>query len=59
MAHIKQVGVDEVGRGPLFGRVYSACVILPKHDECPDFNFDLFDIIPKAYLLLKMNENSS
>jgi len=24
------VGVDEAGRGPLFGRVYSAAVILPK-----------------------------
>ena len=25
-----EIGVDEVGRGPMFGRVYSACVILPK-----------------------------
>jgi ribonuclease HII len=25
-----EIGVDEVGRGPLFGRVYSAAVILPK-----------------------------
>uniref|UniRef100_A0A6C0HDJ0 Ribonuclease HII n=1 Tax=viral metagenome TaxID=1070528 RepID=A0A6C0HDJ0_9ZZZZ len=28
-----EVGVDEVGRGPLFGRVYSAAVILPKDDS--------------------------
>lgn len=27
-----QIGVDEVGRGPLFGRVYCASVILPKND---------------------------
>jgi ribonuclease HII len=27
---IVEIGVDEVGRGPLFGRVYSAAVILPK-----------------------------
>ena len=25
-----EIGVDEVGRGPMFGRVYSAAVILPK-----------------------------
>ena len=30
---IFEVGVDEVGRGPLFGRVYSAAVILPKDDS--------------------------
>jgi ribonuclease HII len=29
---IAEIGVDEVGRGPLFGRVYSAAVILPKDD---------------------------
>jgi ribonuclease HII len=28
-----EVGVDEVGRGPLFGRVYTAAVILPKDDS--------------------------
>ena len=30
---IVEIGVDEVGRGPLFGRVYSAAVILPKNNE--------------------------
>ena len=25
-----EIGVDESGRGPLFGRVYTAAVILPK-----------------------------
>lgn len=29
--NIIEVGVDEAGRGPLFGRVYSAAVILPKN----------------------------
>ena len=29
---IIEIGVDEAGRGPLFGRVYTAGVILPKDD---------------------------
>lgn len=28
--HVIEIGTDEVGRGPLFGRVYTASVILPK-----------------------------
>jgi ribonuclease HII len=35
--HINEIGVDEVGRGPLFGRVYTAAVILPK----TNFKFEL------------------
>lgn len=27
-----EIGIDESGRGPLFGRVYAAAVILPKDD---------------------------
>jgi ribonuclease HII len=30
-----EIGVDEVGRGPMLGRVYTAAVVLPKGD---DFN---------------------
>jgi ribonuclease HII len=30
---LMEMGVDEVGRGPLFGRVYSAAVILPKGEQ--------------------------
>ena len=29
---IFEIGVDEAGRGPMFGRVYTAAVILPKDD---------------------------
>jgi ribonuclease HII len=35
--NIYEIGVDEVGRGPLFGRVYTAAVVLPK-----DISFDHF-----------------
>jgi ribonuclease HII len=31
--NIIEVGIDEVGRGPLFGRVYSGAVILPKDNS--------------------------
>jgi ribonuclease HII len=30
---IAEIGVDEAGRGPLFGRVYAAAAILPKDDS--------------------------
>ena len=29
---IQEIGVDEVGRGPMFGRVYTAAVVLPKNN---------------------------
>jgi len=35
--NVFEIGVDEAGRGPLFGRVYTAAVILPK-DESFDFS---------------------
>ena len=33
-----EIGIDEVGRGPLFGRVYTSAVILPKDDSFNHFN---------------------
>ena len=35
---IQEIGVDEVGRGPMFGRVYTAAVVLPKNN---DFKYEL------------------
>ena len=34
--NVIEIGTDEVGRGPLFGRVYTASVILPKDIESFD-----------------------
>jgi ribonuclease HII len=31
--HIIEIGADEAGRGPMFGRVYSGAVVLPKGDS--------------------------
>tara|TARA_B110000114_G_C15095509_1_gene401117 strand:- start:3661 stop:4362 length:702 start_codon:yes stop_codon:yes gene_type:complete len=33
-----EVGVDEAGRGPLFGRVYASAVVLPKGNTSFDFS---------------------
>jgi len=38
-----QIGIDEVGRGPMLGRVYTAAVILPDNFDV-DFNFD-YDLL--------------
>lgn len=31
--NIIEIGIDEAGRGPLFGRVYCGVVVLPKHKD--------------------------
>ena len=36
--HIYEIGVDEAGRGPLFGRVYTGAVILPPPESSFDFS---------------------
>ena len=51
--NIYEIGVDEVGRGPLFGRVYTAAVILPKES---DFNFSLIKDSKKFHSKKKINE---
>ena len=33
MKNILEAGIDEAGRGPLFGRVYVGAVILPQDDS--------------------------
>ena len=42
--NIFEIGIDEVGRGPMFGRVYAAAVILPKDDsalECSEIFYGI------------------
>ena len=34
-----EIGVDEVGRGPMFGPVYTGAVVLPK--DCDEFDYSL------------------
>ena len=36
-ANIVEIGCDEAGRGPMFGRVYSGAVVLPKDDSFDHF----------------------
>ena len=40
-SNLIEIGIDEVGRGPLFGRVYSSAVILPKSPEFSEFKYEL------------------
>ena len=48
-----EIGIDEAGRGPMFGRVYSAAVILPKSD---DFKYELLKDGEKFSSFKKINE---
>ena len=48
-----EIGVDEAGRGPMFGRVYSAAVILPKDDT---FNHSLMKDSKKFNSVKKIRE---
>tara|TARA_Y100000389_G_scaffold200807_3_gene242054 strand:+ start:843 stop:1559 length:717 start_codon:yes stop_codon:yes gene_type:complete len=48
-----EIGIDEAGRGPMFGRVYSGAVILPKNN---DFQYDLLKDSKKFTSEKKINE---
>ena len=50
-----EVGIDEAGRGPMFGRVYSAAVILPKDDS---FNHSLMKDSKKFHSTKKLRETA-
>ena len=52
-SNLLEIGIDEAGRGPLFGRVYTAAVILPKDTE---FDFDKMKDRKKFTSEKKINE---
>jgi ribonuclease HII len=52
--HVKEIGVDEAGRGPMFGRVYAGAVILPKSLET--FNHALMKDSKKFHSEKKIRE---
>lgn len=49
-----EIGIDEAGRGPLFGRVYTAAVVLPKDKEL--FDHSLMKDSKKFTSKKKINE---
>jgi ribonuclease HII len=53
--NVFEIGVDEVGRGPLFGRVYTAAVILPKDES---FDCSMVKDSKKFHSKKKINEAS-
>lgn len=57
--HEYEVGVDEAGRGPLFGRVYTGAVILPSADDASrSFDFSLLKDSKKFHSEKKIREVS-
>lgn len=57
---IIEIGVDEAGRGPLFGRVYTSAVILPYNQKTTDshsnFDFSKIKDSKKFHSKKKINE---
>ena len=51
-----EIGIDEVGRGPLFGRIYASAIILPQSDE--NFNFTIIKDSKKFSSFKKLKEVS-
>jgi ribonuclease HII len=52
-SNIMEIGIDEAGRGPMFGRVYSAAVILPNNE---DFKYELLKDSKRFTSEKKINE---
>ncbi len=56
--HKYEIGVDEAGRGPLFGRVYTGAVILPRDTPDAGFDFSLLKDSKKFSSVKKIREVS-
>ena len=55
-SNLFEIGIDEAGRGPMFGRVYSAAVVLPKNNN---FKYELLKDSKKFTSEKKINEVSN
>ena len=56
--HKYEIGVDEAGRGPLFGRVYTGAVTLPRQPPDTGFDFSLLKDSKKFSSAKKIREAS-
>jgi ribonuclease HII len=54
--NIIEIGLDEVGRGPMFGRVYTAAVVLPLKSS--NFDFSILKDSKKFHSVKKIKEVS-
>ena len=52
--NVIELGIDEAGRGPMFGRVYAGVVVLPKDN--PNFKFDWMKDSKKFHSKKKIEE---
>jgi ribonuclease HII len=52
-SNLFEIGIDEAGRGPMFGRVYTAAVVLPKNTN---FKYELLKDSKKFSSVKKINE---
>lgn len=48
-----ECGVDEAGRGPLFGRIYTAAVVLDPHIELHEYLYDSKSVTSKRRKLVR------
>ena len=49
-----EIGIDEAGKGPMFGRVYTGAVVLPKHNT--EFDHSLMKDSNRFTSIKKINE---
>ena len=54
-SNIFEIGVDEAGRGPMFGRVYVSAVVLPYYENT-EFNFSLMKDSKKFHSEKKLEQ---
>jgi ribonuclease HII len=53
-----EIGVDEAGRGPMFGRVYASAVVLPYPEDNPEFKYHLLKDSKKFHSQKRIHEVS-